>query len=284
MKQEKIPQKEEIEKIEKIEEAKEAPKEKGIEEELEKFSVSKMEQMTTRGDGTLEKKENFETKEIDFGSSLEHLRIHHEGEVAGSQFNGELFKEPEDVEKLLRNLLPEELSYDQFDRAEITLDVSYEGEKPIGWSGVKNMEEVKEKFPEAEIKKEMRFGGGEMATEEGVEGMWYPEMERDETGKFVVAKDKEGNIKNPKGKFEPHANIAYIPKSKFEEISQTEKITVVIQKDKENEKPMVLTVFPGDNAPAFPAKINAENFKLDTLKDTKEEKYWENNVFIKTKE
>jgi len=53
------------------------------EEKFENFTT-KMKQVTTRGDGTLEKGEEFIKADIDFGASLDHLKIHHEGGVAGS--------------------------------------------------------------------------------------------------------------------------------------------------------------------------------------------------------
>ena len=259
-------------------------KELTIMEAKEKFKdfSAEIEQITTRGDGTLIKRETFWRDDIDFGASLEHLKIHHDGEVAGSQFNNELFKNPQEVEILIKELLPKTLKYDQHGRAELTLDISHNKEKLIGWTGVKSVEEVRQMFPDAKFEKKQRNSGGTEAVEDGIKGAWYPEMTRDpETNEFVVAKDAEGNIKNPKYKFEPDANIASVSREKFQEASKTDKLTVIIQKDGKTEKPVVLTVYPGECAPAFPAKINSELDIPNTIGDSKETKFWSEHAFIK---
>lgn len=248
--------------------------------ELKSFTAT-TEQVTTRGDGTLEKGEEFDKFDIDFSSALEHLKIHHDGDVAGSQFNSEVLPSSEQVEAMIKKLLPDVLTYDQYGRAELVLDVSHEGDTPLGWSGVKSVEEIKRNFPDAVIEKKLRMPGGVEAVEDGIEGAWYPEMDRNpETGQYEVVKDESGEVKNPKGKFEPKANIATVDAEKFREVAKTDKITVIIEKDKETGKPTVLTVYPGDNAPMFPVKFDTEDFKLDTLKDSNEERYWDEHAFI----
>jgi hypothetical protein len=247
--------------------------------ETKKPELSTMEQITTRGDGKMEKGEDFLRDNIDFENALKHLKIHHGGEIAGSVFNSEIVKSPEEVKRLCAELLPEKLNYDQYGRAEITLELGGM-EKPLGFSGISKIEDIKKKFPEVKIKKEVRISGGTLDSEAGIAGAWYPETTRDENGNFVPLADAEGNIKNPKGKFEPEANIAYVPKSLAEKTMATNKVTLIIEKEKESGKPVVRTIFPGENAPAYPCKINTENFKLDTL-HSKEADFWENNVFIK---
>ena len=88
--------------------------------------------------------------------------------------------------------------------------------------------------------------------------------------------DENGEVKNLKGKFEPNANIVSLPSKSAE----TNKITVIMQKDKSTGKPTVLTIFPGENAPAFPAKINSESYKASTLGNTQETRFWKDHAFI----
>lgn len=236
----------------------------------------RMEQMTTRGDGKLEIGEVFHKDAIDFGVASQHLNIHHEGKTAGSQFNGKIFENQADVETLIKKLLPDELHYDQYGRAEVTLEVSGMPES-LGWSGVKSIEEIKESSPDATIESKLRMSGGTEAAEDGIEGAWYPETGRNsQTGQFEILKNENGEIKNPRGKFEPKANIVSLPSKSAE----TNKITVIVQKDKATGKPTVVTIFPGENAPAFPAKINAEGYKASTLGDTQETKFWKEHAFI----
>lgn len=245
-----------------------------------KNELLNIEQITTRGDGKIEKGEEFLRDDIDFKNALEHLNIHHGGEIAGSVFNAEVVKDPEAVKKMIINLLPEKLNYDQFGRAEITLEVGGI-KKPLGFSGISSIEDIQKKFPGVEIKKEIRMPGGEASNEGGIDGAWYPETTRDENGKFVPAKDAEGNIKNPKGKFEPESNIAYVSNLEMESTMATRKMTIILSKEKESGKPSVLTIFPGENAPAFPAKIDTENYKANTLDSTNESEFWKKHVFIR---
>ena len=248
--------------------------------------VATIEQITTRGDGKMEKGELFKKTEINFGSAMEHLKIHHGGEVAGSQFNSKIFKESADVEKKIKEALPDELNYDQYGRAELTINIG--GGERVGWSGVVDLKEFQKIAPNVRVEKRSRNPGGIEGEENGIKGAWYPEMTKDaESGRFVVAKDAAGNIQNLKGKFEPFANIATIVKEEnpnFDNLMKTSKMTVIIQKDKQSGQPTVLTVFPGDNAPPVPAKINSETFKMDTLgEETQETKFWSNHAFIELK-
>lgn len=241
-----------------------------------------IERTSTRGDGKVELGESFSKNAIDFGSSLDHLKIHHDGEVAGSQFNGGLFDDPRAVQEFIISHLPEELQYDQHNRAEITLDVEVPSTEPIGYSGVMPLDEIQKRFPEAKVAKEMRMPGGIEETEDGIEGAWYPEMAFDpEEGKMKVVMEDD-QPKNTKGKFEPKANIVTVPAEKFKDVSAINKLTLIIQKDRNTGSPVILTMFPGENAPAFPAIINSEDYKSDTTKNPSQTEFWNNNAFIKT--
>src|SRR3989344_1657177 len=135
---------------------------------------------------------------------------------------------------------------DQFNRAEITITINKKDSSPIGYTGVKSIEEIKTLYPEADIKQEVRIPGGEPGVEDGVVGAWYPETDKNpETGRFEVVKDEAGNVKNPKGKFEPNVNIATVDAERYKKDAGTSEITVIIQKDRKTEKPVVLTIFPG---------------------------------------
>lgn len=251
-------------------------------EKFKDFS-QKLEQTTTRSDKLELSSETFKKDEMDFGASLDHLKIHYGGEVAGSQFNSEIFTGPDDMKALILNLLPDNINYDQFGRAELTLKIQNPENKHMGWSGVQSIESLKENFPQTEIKKEIRTPGGEPAEVDGITGAWYPETTRNpQTGQFEIAKNDDGSIKNPHGKFEPMANVAAV--ADFNEAAKTDKITLIIQKDRNSGKPTVLTIFPGENAPAFPAKIDSESYKADSLKDPKSNEFWSNHVFVRKTE
>lgn len=239
--------------------------------------LSEVTRSSTRGDGIVQLDESFETPTIDFSNVLSHLKIHYGGEVAGSQFNGDVFHDTENIVKQVSVLLPPELQYDQHGRAEITLKVADNKGRPIGWSGVKSTEEVRRLFPEAIIEKEVRIPGGEKT--DG--GAWYPEMKEAEFGEWVIDTDETGQIRNPHGKFEPEANIAIVPATDFERVAATDRITIIIQKDRGSGKPVVLTVFPGDNAPSFPAKIETDDYKSDTTGNTPETGFWNEHVFLR---
>jgi hypothetical protein len=244
-----------------------APAEQGDSGKFKNFSAA-LEQTSTRGDGSVEKGPNFKKSEIDYSVVLNHLKIHSEGTaVAGSIFNGEVVGSPEEIKEMVDHLLPETLNYDQHGRVELTFDVEHSGEQPIGWSGVKSIEEIQKVFPDAKIKKEIRMlDDHKDATEEGIAGAWYPE------------KDKDGNVINQKGKFEPLANIVTVDADEFKKVSATNKISVIIEKDKDTQKPKVLTIYPGENAPMFPAKI--PKYEIDTLIGPAEE-YWKTHAFIR---
>jgi len=256
--------------------------EKGINDETgQELSVRSFEQTSTRGDGTVEKAGRFNKIDIDFGAAS-HIAIHQEGVIAGSQFNSDLFASPDTLVDFLKNQLPQELEYDQFGRCEITLDLESGENKPVGWSGVKSIEEIQSLDPDISISKEIRMPGGVLGEEQGIQGAWYPEMERNTEGRFVVALDKDGQVKNEKAKFEPLANVATVPADSVDSLLRTNKMTLIIQKDRQTEKPKVLTIFPGENAPAFPAKIDTESYKSNSLESgSLESKFWENHVFLK---
>ncbi len=252
-----------------------------VEARLAECSLGSMEQASTRGDGSVELGEAFSREDIDFGASLQHLKVHHGGDVAGSVFNGDVVKSPDEIRDLLKAVLPENLSYDQHGRAEITVGIARADGKPVGWSGVRSLEGIQDQFPGAIVEKKMRFPGGELATENGIEGAWYPETARDASGKFSVALDENGAVKNPHGKFEPLGNLILVPEGEFKRASATDKVTLILQKDKASGRPTVLTIFPGENAPAFPAIINSESYKADSTVGSMEARHWDTHGFIK---
>lgn len=241
------------------------------------LSLSRIIRTSTRGDGTVQLGESFQTSIISFTDALPHLKIHHGEEIAGSQFNGDVFRDADDMVSQVSKLLPPELQYDQYGRAEVTLEVADNQGRPIGWPGVKSIDEIHQSFPGAIVEKKVRIPGGQ----ETDDGVWYPEMRRTETGQWVISTDENGQIRNPHGKFEPKANIATIPAADFKKVAATNRITIIIQKDRESGIPDVLTVFPGDNAPSFPAKIESEDYTSDTTGDTPEAKFWDDHVFLK---
>ena len=234
-----------------------------------------VEQMSTRGDGSIEVGQEFNTSDVDYSSAVEHLAIHMDGDekVAGSQFSGDIFNSPDDVVEMVKMALPGSINYDQHNRAEITISV--EGSN-IGYSGVKSLEELKQ-IPGATIEKGIRIPGGELEEVDGVKGAWYPETKRTEKGNEVIV-DESGNVLNPHFKFEPEVWIAKVDDESAKAALSTNKMTVIIQKS-EGDVPKVLTIFPGENAPALPAKI--EKYGVDTLQAGPETSYWEEHAFIK---
>jgi len=236
-----------------------------------------IEQTSTRGDGSVKLGEKFKRDDIEFSRVVEHLVVHTEGEVAGSQFDGAVFASPQAVIDMLITALPDGLQYDQYDRAELTLTT--EG-VIVGYSGVKSVSEL-EDIDGVQIIRDMRIAGGDPAEVEGIKGAWFPEMIRNtETGRFEVATNPDGTAKNPHGKFEPEALLARVEEDSLLQALATDKITVILQKNPENEVPTVLTIFPGDNAPAFPSKIESEVFQADSLRGGPEEVYWGEHAFI----
>lgn len=252
--------------------------ENGSNQEVIDAKGTYIEQKSTRGDGSVELGEAFENGNIDFSGVMSHISIHTGGEDAGSQFNGEKFDSTESVIEAVRGLLPESLQYDQHGRAELTILI--EGES-VGFTGVKSLQEL-EGFEGVSIEHGMRIPGGEPAEVDGVKGAWYPEAVRDpETGRFETATNTDGSVKNPHGKFEPDALIATTTEDAIQGVSSTDKITVIIQKNPETAVPTVLTIFPGENAPAFPAKIQSEAYQFDTLQGGPEAAYWREHAFVK---
>ncbi len=60
------------------------------------------------------------------------------------------------------------------------------------------------------------------------------------------------------------------------------KVTVILQRNETSGLPVALTIFPGENAPMFPAKIQSEKFSADTTGLSKETTYWEKHSFIRS--
>jgi serine/threonine protein phosphatase PrpC/tRNA A-37 threonylcarbamoyl transferase component Bud32 len=238
-----------------------------------------VQQITTRGPELKLSEEHFSPSDIDFAKSSQHLTIHHGGEVAGGQFNSERFANPSDVVELVTRSLPDKIHYDQFGRAEITLKIASPDGKPLGYSGVLSAAELAARIPGAKIETAARTPGGVPGELNGMKGTWYPEMVKDASGKFVVDRDAEGAVKNPKFKFEPDARIATVPAEALKRGLETDKVTVVIQKDAAG-KPTVVTMFPGENAPAFPAHIEKYGVKT-THAESAESKFWSDHVFLK---
>lgn len=237
----------------------------------------RIEQTSTRGDGSIELGETFERDSIDFSRVVSHLAIHTEGTVAGSQFNGEAFATPEDIVTRVQAALPESLHYDQYGRAELTLTA--EG-ITVGYSGVKPVSEL-EGLDGVHIERAVRMPGGEAAEVEDIKGAWFPEMARNpDTGGFEVATNADGSVKNSHGKFEPEALIAHVEQDTLPQVLATDKVTIILQKNPEDELPTALTIFPGENAPAFPAKIESEAFQADTLQGGPEAAYWAEHAFV----
>lgn len=236
----------------------------------------RVEQTSTRGSGVVELGEQFGRDSIDFTRASEHLAIHTDGEVAGSLFNGELFPDADTIIGKVRASLPESLQYDQHGRAELT--ITTEGEV-VGYSGVKPKAELGH-VDGVRIEKAMRTPGGEPAEVEGVTGAWFPEMARKPEGGFGVVTNPDGSVKNPHGKFEPEAWIAHVSEGGMKQASATDKMTVILQKDPESQLPVALTIFPGENAPAFPTKIESETFQVDTLQGGPEAAYWDEHAFV----
>jgi|SRR5665647_2046316 len=234
-------------------------------------------QESTRGDGSVELSgDTFDRSTIDFSGVQKHLAIHQDGEVAGSQFNGDLFPDSQTVVGFLSEVLPSTLQYDQHGRVELMLDVQLPNHEALGYSGVKSVAELE--AYDAHIESSVRTPGGEPAEEDGIKGAWYPEMVRGpETGSFVVKKTDSGEVANPHGKFEPEASIATVFDTKA---AETNKVSIVMQRNPETGRPMVLTAYPGEIVPAYPAKITTEAFYADSLHG-KEAEYWSQHAFIK---
>ena len=234
------------------------------------FSAS-VKQTSTRGDHELVLSGvTFASADLDFARALAHLTIHHGGEIAGSQFNPAVVSSPDDVRDLLLAVLPERLPFDQHQRAEITLFVSHPGQQPLGYAGVKSLDEILA-LTGVQIERRMRETGGSVAKEKdsegnSVDGAWYPEV------------DGEGKVINPRDRFVPLANIASVPREQFEAASATNSVTVIIEKDEKSGRPTVRTIFPGQNAPPFPVKFDeTDNFLSGPSKD-----FWNDHAFIQT--
>lgn len=236
-----------------------------------KFSAFKalVNQTTTRGSQELVLSgESFRTTDLDFETALSHLTIHHSGDVAGSQFNPEVLESPQAVRDLLLSVLPDKLQYDEHNRAELTLEVDHPDPLPLGFAGVKSLSELQE-IPSIVIERKMREPGGTPSHERDsrgnvVRGAWYPE------------RDSEGKVVNPHDRFVPEANIATVSKEQFRQISATNQVTIIIERDTKSGRPTVKTVFPGQNAPPFPVKFDEnDNFLSGPSQD-----FWGDLAFI----
>ncbi|MFH1727733.1 MAG: PP2C family protein-serine/threonine phosphatase [Pseudomonadota bacterium] len=239
---------------------------------------------STRGDGRIElQAASFKSSEIETSSVKEHLARHMDGQTAGSQFNRDLFADAQAVVDFAISHLPETIKYDQHGRAEFTIVVKMPHGIVLGHSQVASLEAIKANFPDTIILTEARIEGGKRGEADGVQGTWYPEMSfNKETGKFEVIKGEDGIATNPEFKFEPDASIAYVDAQAFAKASATNKLTVIIEKNTATVKPEVKTIFPGDNAPAFPAIIG--KYGVDTVKaDSPEVLFWNKHVFVKDK-
>lgn len=234
-------------------------------------------QESTRGDGMVELTgDPFGREAVDFTAVADHLSIHQDGNVAGSQFNGDLFPDVQAVTSFLSAALPETMQFDQHGMVEMTLNVDLPGHEPLGFSGIKEVAELE--AAGVVVESGIRTPGGEAATEDGISGAWYPEMIRDnETGKFVVKTTESGEVANPHGKFEPEAKIATVTDP---EAAATSKVSVVMRRDPESSRPVVLTAYPGEIAPPFPAKITTEAFSMDSLNGP-QAAYWDKHAFVK---
>jgi hypothetical protein len=234
-------------------------------------------QESTRGDGSVELTgDPFSREAVDFSGVIDHLSIHQDGAVAGSQFNGDLFPDAQSVTSFLSEAMPASMQYDQHGMVELTLDVALPGHETLGYSGVKEVAELE--AAGVTVESDVRTPGGEPAVEDGFSGAWYPEMVRDsETGRFVVKTTETGEVANPHGKFEPEAKIAAVTDP---EAAATSKVSVVMRRDPESGRAVVLTAYPGEIAPPFPAKITTEAFSMDSLHGAQAE-YWNNHAFVK---
>ncbi len=234
-------------------------------------------QESTRGDGTVELTgEPFARENVDFSGVVDHLAIHQDGAVAGSQFNGEVFPDAQSVVSFLTEVLPASMQFDQHGMVEMTLDVQLPNQETLGFSGVKSVSELEASG--VAVESGVRTPGGEVAVEDSLAGAWYPEMIRDpESGRFVVKTNENGEVANPHGKFEPEANIATVTDP---EAAATSKVSVVLRRDQETGRAVVLTAYPGEIAPPFPAKITTEAFSADSLQGSAAD-YWKQHAFIK---
>jgi len=251
---------------------------KVIEKTKQDISVEEISYSSTRNKtGKFEENERVPKSEIDIENCIGHLRIHREGEIAGSQFNSEVLATPEDIISFVQSNLPDEVPFDEFGRSEITLETS----KEIGWTGISASENI----DQDNLSVEPRMPGGVEGEHNGVKGTWYPEGKWNPATKtFEVLKNEDGSIMNEKGKFEPFSQIGYVGS-----LPKTNKITIILERDRNSGKVVARTIFPGDNAPAFPTVIqgtNEETGEIETYVDTTgenslETKYWKENAFLR---
>ncbi len=171
------------------------------------LKLAGFEQQTTRGErlDQVELGESFTADSIDFSRVMGHLQIHRDGAIAGSQFSERLFPTTDSIVASIVQLLKERetvspLKFDQFGRAEFVLTVDTPGQ-PIGWTGVKSLDEIQRQYAQwVVVHHAPRMPGGEVATENGLGGVWYPEQAfNPETKRMDVVRTKDGSVKNPHG-------------------------------------------------------------------------------------
>ncbi len=229
------------------------------------FDVGEPLQTTTRRAKLELSGETIPKSELSFDGLVAHLARHFEG-TAGSQFNRDVFPNAEALAKTIYEALPDRLRLDADGRVELTLPLK-KGTTPVGWTGVVSLADLR--AAGVPVRREARLPGGIRETidvnGQPISGSWYPETNRDGT---------PVQPPNPKFKFVADALIADAPQA------PTDRITVVINKNREG-KPEVLTSFPGDNAPAQPARIG--KFNVDTIGNGPETQYWNNHVFLSGK-
>jgi hypothetical protein len=216
--------------------------------------------------------------DIDYSRVLSHLRIHHSGRIAGGEFNDERFPAPQDVIAAVQNILPPTLQYDINDRTELTAELS---EPIVGYQGVIAIKDA-EATTTITLEQGMRLPNGTPSTFQGIRGAWYPERAfNQDTQQFEIITDGQGTPVNPYCQFVPLATIAIVDQRLAEDALATNCLTAIIQRNPATNQPTMLTIFPGQNAPAFPEYINAANWKKDTLHDPATNAFWETHAFTK---
>lgn len=238
-----------------------------------KLSVLDLNLSSTRNEtGEFEEQEKIAKEDVNFDFCKNHLKIHKEGEIAGSQFDWKVFESNDKIIDFIKKSLPNEIPFDEFWRSEITLHLS----ENIWWTWIMQEKDFSNYYGnEFNIEKKARIPWWIEWEYKDQKGTWYAEKYKNpETGEFEIKKNSDWTPTNPYWKFEPLANIAEV-----DQLPSTKEITLILQKDKIWNVSM-LTTFPWENAPAFPAFI--EQFEVNSLdQDSLEQKYWNEGVFLK---
>ncbi|MFH1728480.1 MAG: hypothetical protein ABIA04_08680 [Pseudomonadota bacterium] len=257
-------------------------------ERLRKDTLSiKPTRKSTLGDGVLTLvPEAFIKSDLSTTHVKGELSKHMDKQTDKLQFNRELFADSQEVVDFAMRWLPETIQYDSHGRAEITLEVQLPVGIVIGKSKVVSLESIQRNFPDAVLVVEPLQAGGRRAEVEGVEGTWYPEMKLNErTGQWEVIRNDQGLPANPDFRFEPDAQVAYVDAHSFQKACETNKVTIIIEKNSATGKPEVEAIFPGNNAPNFPVIVDHGITKIDTVKaDSPETLFWNDHVFVKNKD